>query len=195
MAWRDLGGSARSVGAAVSQAVTCAARRDGDEYRAAVAELLALPADQSGQVLAALVLELLEEQHPDGLDSDDIVLVLGRCYQATKGWLPPDLVDAHALIAVLASALGIHEPGVTYEEVTTGPVPSGGPEWVDPVGGTVLGGMATAPVTSRVPTAAGYAWHAPLLVADLLSVGRRPLDRYLDRVFAEIHRAETMELP
>ena len=37
--------------------------------------------------------------------------------------------------------------------------------------------------------------HAPLLIADLLTVAGRELAGYLDRAFIEIARAETMELP
>jgi hypothetical protein len=34
-----------------------------------------------------------------------------------------------------------------------------------------------------------------LLIADLLAVSGRPLSRYLDAAFAEIYRAETIEMP
>jgi hypothetical protein len=125
-------------------------------------------------------------------------------------------LDVTTLVAVLSSALGIHEPGVTYEDVMGPPVASGD-DWVgDPTGGHVVGGAGEARpdrgagghphpptgvpgsdeiVPSQVPTAAAYAWHAPLLIVDLLATGRRRLDGYLDGAFAEIARAETMEMP
>ncbi|MFB6391541.1 hypothetical protein [Polymorphospora lycopeni] len=40
------------------------------------------------------------------------------------------------------------------------------------------------------PDAQAVARHAPLLVADLLAVGGRPLDGYLTAAFAEIERTE-----
>lgn len=183
----------------IGGAVTAAGDRDRAAYDAATDELAASLPEYSGQVLGALVRTLLEEQHPDGLDSDDIQLVLGRCYRAAAAWLPLDRLDVTTLVAVLASALGIHEPGVTYEDVT-GPPPATGDDWAgDPTGGHVYGGTAGQAadqlVPSRVPTAAGYAWHAPLLIADLLAASQRRLDGYLDAAFAEIARAETMEMP
>jgi hypothetical protein len=39
------------------------------------------------------------------------------------------------------------------------------------------------------------ALHAPLLVADLLSLSERRLAGYLDAAFTEIARAETVEMP
>jgi len=198
VAWRELGGPARTIGTAISRAVDAAEQRDVPGYEAAFAELTAVPAEQAGLVLAAVLRSLLEEQHPDGLDSDDIQAVLARCYRGAAGWLPLDRVEPNVLIAVLASSLGIHEPGVTYEEVTA---PPKGPaeDWVgDPTGGYVHGGAASAPAgppASTVPTAAQYAWHAPLLIADLLAAGRRPLGRYLDSAFTEIARVETVEMP
>jgi hypothetical protein len=48
---------------------------------------------------------------------------------------------------------------------------------------------------SRPPSATDVALHAPLLVADLLALSRRGLAAYLDAAFAEIARAETIEMP
>jgi hypothetical protein len=197
--WKQLRGPARGIGVAIARAVAAAGDRDRDDYDAATEELAVSLPEYSGQVLGALVRTLLEEQHPDGLDSDDIQLVLGRCYRVSAQWLPLDRLDVTTLVAVLASALGIHEPGVTYEDVT-GPPPGAGDDWAgDPTGGHVYGGTGGQPadrlVPSRVPTAAGYAWHAPLLIADLLAASGRRLDGYLDAAFAEIARAETMEMP
>ncbi len=60
------------------------------------------------------------------------------------------------LLAVLAGALGIHEPGINYEALS---VPgSDADRCRDPDG--------TVPI--KPPTWPDYAWHAPLLVADLL---------------------------
>jgi hypothetical protein len=48
---------------------------------------------------------------------------------------------------------------------------------------------------SPPPGATDVALHAPLLVADLLALARRGLAGYLDAAFAEIARAETIEMP
>ena len=93
------------------------------------------------------------------------------------------------LIAVLSSALGIHEAGVTYTELLAPEATE--TQWVDPETGAGSGTAAGAPP----PTAAEYAWHAPLLIASLLRAGRGRLDQCLDAAFAEVARAETMEMP
>ena len=191
MPWQELGGPARMIGRAISRSVAAAGDRDRAEYEIVAADLAALPADQAGGVLGAVARALLEDQHPDGLDGDDIQAVLARCYRDAVSWLPPERVDAHVLLAVLASALGIHEAGVTYEDITA-PASTEADEWTStPVGGTAQ--REALAVTA--PTAAQYAWHAPLLLADLLAAGRRSLSFYLDAAFADIARAETMEMP
>ncbi|SDO97279.1 hypothetical protein SAMN04515671_2528 [Nakamurella panacisegetis] len=186
VSWRELGGPARGIGTAVLLAVDAAQSADRPAFEAAVVELSAQPAEPTGLLLGALIRQLLEDQHVDGLDADDIRTVLSRSYAATTLWLPADTVRVEALLAVLSSALGIHEPGVTYQEVAR---PSVAADWRDPD----LPG--DRPIVPRAPTAAEYGRHAPLLLADLLSTGGRPLVRYLDAAFAEIARAEAMELP
>jgi hypothetical protein len=181
--WRDLPGPARAIGAAVVRAVDAAAAGDREDYEARAADLAAGPVEPTGIVLAAVVRTLLEEQHPDGLDADDMQLVIGRCAKGAA-WLPA--VDPYAIVAVLASALGVHEAGITYDEVGEPPAVEGD-EWRDP-------DPDPAP-KRKAPTPAGYAFHAPLLIADLLAQGGRGLDRYLDGAFGEILRAETMEMP
>jgi hypothetical protein len=163
---------------------------DRETYQQSIAELAALPAEQTGLVLAAVVRMLLEEQHGGGLDGDDIREVLVRCRADAGSWLPATSVSSTVLIAVLSSALGIHEAGVTYTELL--PPEATEVEWVDPEGS---GGPAAAVDGARPPSAAEYAWHAPLLIASLLRAGRGRLDRCLDAAFAEVARAETMEMP
>jgi hypothetical protein len=174
--WRDLGGPALAIGNAVTRAVEAAAARDRDGYEAASVELSALPAEQTGLLLAAVVRALLEEGHPDGLDGDDIQAVLDGCVRGAAAWLAPDRVRPRTVVAVLASALGVHEAGLTYEEATRPADPDGWP-WEEE--------------TPKAPTPAEFSWHAPLVVADLL--GGRPLRRHLDAAFTEIARAEAMD--
>lgn len=194
--WSEVPGP-RAIGTAITRAVDAVRDGNADDYDTAIADLTAQPVTPTGAVLGALVRTLLEEQHPDGLDGDDIQAVLARCYGTTISWLPPERIDIPTLVAVVAGALGIHEPGVTYEEITGPPGRArDGDDWAgDPEGGHVVGGAPDQPVPSRVPTSVGYARHAPLLIADLLAAGARRLGPYLDAVFAEIAREESMEFP
>src|SRR5207248_2207810 len=96
-----------------------------------------------------------ECSRPGGFSSEDITLVVGRCYRAAVAWLRPDRVDVTVLLAALAGALGIHEAGITYGALD---LPrSNADEYRD--------GDDRVPV--RPPAWPEYAWHAPLLAADL----------------------------
>jgi hypothetical protein len=183
--WRDLPGPARAIGAAVTRAVDAAVDGDHDAYETCYAELLTMPTEATGIVLAATVRTMLESQHADGLDGDDIQALLVRCVKRTAAWLPIDTIDVNTLIAVLASALGVHEAGLTYNEL--GPPPKLDDEWRDPVD------ESEQPM--RAPTPAAYARHAPLLIADMIAEDGLVLSRHLDGAFAEIVRSETMEMP
>jgi hypothetical protein len=181
--WKDFGGAARALGTAITRAVDAVG--EADVYPKAAVELAALPA---GLILGGLIRSMLEDQHPDGLDSDDIEAVLVRCYRAAAGWTS---VDANVLLAVLASALGIHEPGVTYEDITA--PDRSEDEWTSaPIGGTK---SETDAPPMKAPTTTEYAYHAPILIADLIAAGRRSLTYYLDAAFTETAREQTMEHP
>ena len=126
---------------------------------------------------------LLEDIHPDGFNSGDITLVVGRCYRAAVSWLPPERVDVTVLLAALAGALGIHEPGVTYEALD---LPRANADECHNLDDTI-------PV--KPPTWPDYAWHAPLLVADLLPFAPSTLRGYLESTLAEHAREAREELP
>jgi hypothetical protein len=175
--WRSSGGPALAVASAVASAVAGAAQRDRDAFEPAAAELAALPAQQAGMVLTAIVRMLLEEQHPDGLDGDDVRTVVERCVRAAATWLPAEALRPRTIVAVLANALGVHEAGLNYDEV----------------GSYGERGAPPDPDLEKAPSLADFAWHAPLVVADLLAAGARPLRPYLDAAFTEIARAETMD--
>jgi hypothetical protein len=151
-------GPARDLVRTVTQAVDAASSGvDAATYEGAIAELTSQPI--AGRVLGDLLRSLLEDTHPEGLDSDDITLVIGRCYRSAAAWLPPERVDVTMLLTALAGALGIHQPAVEP------------PAWPE------------------------YAWHAPLLVADLLPFGPVTLGSYLEAAFAEYAREAREELP
>ena len=151
----SISGAARELVRIVIHAVDAAI--SGHEvvtYDRAIARLASEPA--GGRVLGDVLRWLLEDTHPDGFSSDDITLVVGRCYHAAVAWLPPERVDVTMLLAALAGALGIHGPGITYEALD---LPrSNADEYRDP----------DDRVPVRPPAWPEYAWHAPLLVADLL---------------------------
>ncbi|WNM42181.1 hypothetical protein RMN56_12995 [Micromonospora halotolerans] len=105
--WRHLPAPAREIAQAATEAVGAAQARDAGAYEPAVERLTA--ADRAGLVLGGVVRLLLEESHPDGLDGDDVRQVLERCVRSTAGWRPD--VDPHVLLVLLASALGVYDPG------------------------------------------------------------------------------------
>lgn len=106
---------------------------------------------------------------------------MGRCRAgraARFGW-----VDVTVLLAALAGALGIHEPGITYEALDLPRSNAHG--YRDP----------DDRVPVRPPAWPDYAWHAPLLVADLLPFAPSTLGGYLESTFAEYAREVREELP
>ena len=97
---------ARAIASAVSTAVERVGDRDAEAFEAAATVLAGT--DQAGLVQGAIVRMLLEELHPDGLDGDDVQVVLERCTRTSAQWLPD--VDPHVLLVLLASALGVYDP-------------------------------------------------------------------------------------
>jgi hypothetical protein len=173
-------GSARDFVRIVTHAVdTATSSDDVVTYHSTTAQLATQPA--GGRVLGDVLRSLLEDTHPDGRNSDDITLVIGRCYRAAAAWLPPDRVDVAVLLAVLASALGIHEPAITYEQLPHSDVDDCH--------------ESDDSVRVKPPTWPDYAWHAPLLVADLLPFAPATLGAYLEATFAEYAREAREELP
>ena len=159
-------GPARDFVRVLTQAVdTAVSGEDAAAYDTVTAQLAALlaAAPAGGRVLGDVLRSLLEDTHPDGLSSDDVTLLIGRCYRAAAAWLPPERVDVIMLLTVLAGALGVHEP----EDA----VPVDAPVWPD------------------------YAWHAPLLMADLLPYAPATWSSYLEATFAEYAREAREELP
>jgi hypothetical protein len=104
MTWRHLPTAARAIAVAASDAVVAAQEHDRARFGVAV-EILAAT-EGSGLVLGAVVRLLLEELHPDGLDSADIRRIIDNCL-AAAAWQPD--VNPHTLLVLLAGALGIHD--------------------------------------------------------------------------------------
>ena len=183
--WQSWPAPVRAIGAAVVRAVDAAGGADSEAYESAAASVVSLPAGSTGLVLATVTRTLIEELHPDGLDADDIQLVLGRCYRSAHAFLG-EAVDVRVLIAVLAAALGIHEAGLTYQEVD--PIETATDDWPPQAD-------ESETATGRPPTPAEFAWHAPLVIADLLAAGGRRIGPYLDTAFADLATGAAMDLP
>jgi hypothetical protein len=103
--WQHLPAPARPIAAAATAAVGAAQVRDRDGLDAAVNELAALDAAQTGLILGTAVRLLLEDGHPDGLDGDAVREVLEKCVRTAAQWQPD--VDPHVVLRLLAGALGV----------------------------------------------------------------------------------------
>jgi hypothetical protein len=103
--WQHLPAPARPIAAAATTAVGAAQARDRDNLDAAVHELAALDAAQTGLILGTAVRLLLEDGHPDGLDGDAVRDVLEKCVRTAAQWQPE--VDPHVVLRLLAGSLGV----------------------------------------------------------------------------------------
>jgi hypothetical protein len=106
---RDLPTSARAIAAVATTAVDAANRRDAKAFAAAATVLAAT--EGSGLVLGSVVRLLLEEQNQDGFGADEVKAALTDCVTWASTWA--DDVDPHAVLVLLASALGVLDPDNT----------------------------------------------------------------------------------
>lgn len=90
----------------LTAAVGAAGSADADGLRAAAADLEGLDAAHVSVVLGAVTRMLLEEQHPDGVDGDDLRSILDGCTRWALAWLPE--TDPEVLLIIVAGALGVH---------------------------------------------------------------------------------------
>ncbi|MFE3316740.1 hypothetical protein [Nocardia sp. NPDC059195] len=117
----DWPSSARAIATAIEAAVTAAKAADESGFSATTADLSELPADQVTSVLAAIVRELLETAHPDGLTGDDVRAVLESVVRRSAAWLPR--LDAAAVVSALTGALGVDESAAP-DRTWTNPQPA-----------------------------------------------------------------------
>ncbi|MEZ0491168.1 hypothetical protein AB2L28_02820 [Kineococcus sp. TBRC 1896] len=89
----------------LTRAVDAAARADADGFGAATADLAAFDAEQARVVLGWVLRRSLEEQHPDGLDADDLRAAV-TATAGRAGWFAE--LDPRVLVVVLVAALGEH---------------------------------------------------------------------------------------
>jgi hypothetical protein len=104
--FRELPAPARAVAEAAKVAVDAANHRDTDTFEPAAATLAVV--EGSGLVLGSVVRLLLEERNPDGLGADEVKAALVDCVTWAESWAGD--VDPHAVLVLLASALGVHDP-------------------------------------------------------------------------------------
>jgi len=97
----------RALARTVTEAVVAAAGQDRDGLRAATGTLAAGDEHVVREVLSALVLQLLEQTNPDGLDADSVRDLLEEVLREAAPWL--DELDPHAVVLVLGGALAVHE--------------------------------------------------------------------------------------
>lgn len=102
----DLPAPARAIADAATTAVDAATRCDADAFEPAAATLAAT--EGSGLVLGSVVRLLLEEHNQDGLGADEVKTALVDCVTWAGTWATD--VDPHAVLVLLASALGVHDP-------------------------------------------------------------------------------------
>ncbi|RZS80163.1 hypothetical protein EV189_3644 [Motilibacter rhizosphaerae] len=107
----------RALADVVEAALDAALAHDPDALDTALARVAVVGPEQAGRVLGELARRLLEEQHADGLDSDDVQAVVVRVSRAAGEWLPD--IDPYAVVAAVAGALGVH-----LEEESPVPPPS-----------------------------------------------------------------------
>ncbi|MFD1812647.1 hypothetical protein [Rhodococcus gannanensis] len=103
---------AKDIATGTAVAVTAAVAGEAEAFTDAVDRLLTADADQVRSVHSAMVRELLEDTHADGLSGEAVQAVLERCARAAAPWAPN--LDVTALAVVLTGALGLTD----YDEDT-----------------------------------------------------------------------------
>ncbi|GAB3471093.1 hypothetical protein AB1207_15000 [Kineococcus endophyticus] len=89
----------------VTRAVEAAHRGDAADFTAATTDLAAFDAEQARVVLGWVLRQALEEQHPDGLDADDVRAAMAATARGAA-WFGG--LDPRILVVVLVAALGEH---------------------------------------------------------------------------------------
>lgn len=163
-----------ALATAIVAAVSAAQAQAADRFDELAAALRGPMTQHVDTVLSTVVRDLLEQQHPDGLAGEDIADVLAQCLRDAM-WRSD--IEPRTLVIVLLGALGVAEAG---------PADDGGDQSPDSV---------DDPPAPDPPTEAALRRHALLMVASLCSsIGERPI-RPVRSAIAEIHRAETQEMP
>ncbi|MGI8666554.1 MAG: hypothetical protein ACR2N4_11065 [Jatrophihabitans sp.] len=144
-----IGGAAsvRAVRAGLGEAIEAARGGDAERFAAANAVLAGLDQQRLSILQGAIVRELLELTHPDGLTGEDAQLVLTRCVRAALAWYPD--TDAEAMITVLMGALGAGDPAELPPVGQTAALAHGNLLIADLLAGRPEPGVALAPLLQR----------------------------------------------
>ncbi len=159
--------AARAISAATTDAVAAARAQDVATFDEATERLATAEPEQVRVVLGVVVRALLEDLHPDGVASDDLLELIKSCVRTSFGWYPA--VDVQVLIVVLTGALGVHEPDEEPRRVTALEVARHAPLFI-----------------AELLIAPGSAAHTE---------DPRPLTEYFTDAFLEISRSELNEMP
>ncbi len=101
-------GPAGAMAEQIELAVAAARDTDADGFATAIGFLARMDEAQVVVVLGTLTRELIEQTHPDGLDTDDAQQALDSCVRFATPWYVD--VDSDALIVALTGAFGVSDP-------------------------------------------------------------------------------------
>jgi len=96
-------------------AVACAREGDGPGVAEHIERLTRTDPEQVRSVAGWTLRSLLEERHPDGLDSDDLRDAVTDAARAALPWF--DDLEPQVLVGVLTGALGVHDAAEGVEPV------------------------------------------------------------------------------
>lgn len=161
----ELPPAAASLDRTLVEAVDAAAAGDADRLAGALDRLAAADPEHVQRLLAAGLRPALERHHPDGVDGDDLAVLVRDVLAAHPTWP----LEAFALAVVLTGAFGIT---ITLPDAATDQV---GPE------DSEAGDPPVDPAT--------LTWHAVLVLAHL-APRRRDCRALLDDAWSEIARAD-----
>jgi hypothetical protein len=96
--------------------VSAALGGDPEQFDRMTIELAGLDRMRVELVLGTVLRSALEQLHPDGIDGDDVNVVLRRCLTRAATWFPG--ADVSVLILVLTGALGMQDPDESQPPVS-----------------------------------------------------------------------------
>ncbi|MFC4603942.1 hypothetical protein [Rhodococcus kronopolitis] len=100
--------AARTIADATELAVAAVVAQDPEAFEEQAGRLGGLDFEQVGAVHSAMIREVLERLHPDGLTGDDVQAVLERCARSAVAWVPG--LEPAVLAVVLTGSLGVSDP-------------------------------------------------------------------------------------
>jgi hypothetical protein len=107
-AYRSWPDPARTMARAIDATASAAQAGDADAFAAGLGDLNGVDRAPLAVLLGAVLRDLLERGHADGLDADDAEQVMDSCVRGAARWYGP--VDTEALVRALTGALDITDP-------------------------------------------------------------------------------------